>query len=72
MTGKMHCHYERLKGSEVIQIWNSAFSDNKVFHKGRRAKCITEDNDTVIIEIQLQGNQYFLKILKYRLSRLLL
>ena len=27
--------------------------------KGRRAKCIMEDNDTVIIEIQLQGNQYF-------------
>ena len=23
-------------------------------------KCITEDNDTVIIEIQLQGNQYFI------------
>ena len=23
-------------------------------------KCVTEDNDTVIIEIQLQGNQYFI------------
>ena len=34
MTGKMHCHYERLKGSEVIQIWNSAFSDNKGFAEG--------------------------------------
>ena len=29
--------------------------------KGRRAKCITEDNQTVIIEIQLQGNQYFIR-----------
>ena len=28
--------------------------------KGRRAKCIADDNDTVIIEIQLQGNQYFI------------
>ena len=25
-------------------------------------KCITEDNQTVIIEIQLQGNQYFIML----------
>ena len=58
-------NFKTFSNVEILNPFNlSKYLDGKEsivdVPKGRRAKCITEDNDTVIIEIQLQGNQYFI------------